>query len=176
MKFNSTRLAVMKLFLLSIPCISSIFLNKQYNTFFSVIQKVTFLKHQGHQYFLCHCYINLQIRLKLLRLSLPVHPFHFPVSFQFASEWATILGLIRGSLVVHSVIVKRRAHSTLRDGWVSVQLTSLLSLSSPPSHSKHVAHCQPASVSSMPYTFLSTCNLWPCAVDDVKVNLNCSAH
>ena len=47
------------------------------------------------------------------------------------------LGLIRGSPVVHPVIVKRRAYITLRDGWVSVQLTFLLSLSSPPSIQHH---------------------------------------
>lgn len=52
----------------------------------------------------------------MLKLSLPVRLFHFPVSFQFANEWAIVLGLIRGSLVVHSVIVKRRAYITLRDG------------------------------------------------------------
>ena len=59
-------------------------------------------------------------------------PFPFSIAFQLASEQATFLGLIRGSLVVHSVIAKHRAHITLRDGWVSVQVTSLLSLSSLP--------------------------------------------
>ena len=47
------------------------------------------------------------------------------------------LSLICGSPVVHSVIVKRRAYITLRDGWVSVQLTFLLSLSSPLSIQHH---------------------------------------
>lgn len=73
-------------------------------------------------------------------------PMLFPVSFQFANVWAASLGLIGGSPVVHSVIVKRRVYVTLRDCWVSVQLTSLLSLSSPPSFN-NVSHCQPAKFS-----------------------------
>lgn len=82
------------------------------------------------------------------------------------------LGLIHGSPVVHSVIAKHRAYITLRDGWVSVQLTSLLSLSSPPSSST-ITHCQQAFFSSELCAFLSACSLQPCAMGDVEVNLFC---
>ena len=79
------------------------------------------------------------------------------------------LSLICGSPVVHSVIVKRRAYITLRDGWVSVQLTFLLSLSSPLSIQHH-HHCQQAFLSSELCAFSSACSLEPCAVRGAEVN------
>lgn len=65
--------------------------------------------------------------------------------------------------------MKRREYITLRDGWVSVQLTSLLSPSSSPSSST-ITHRQQAFLSSELYEFLSACNLWPCAMGEVGMN------
>jgi hypothetical protein len=85
------------------------------------------------------------------------------------------LGLIHGSLVVHSVIVKHGEQITLRDGWVSIQIT-LLSTSSPRHPSLSPPDSKLFSIQCHTY-FLSTLqplalNLWWSHVlgSDAEVN------
>lgn len=62
-------------------------------------------------------------------------------------------------------------HPSWRLGFGSVNLPVIAS--SPPSSST-ITHCQQGFLSSVPHAFLRPCNLWPCAMEDAEVNLNCS--
>lgn len=95
-------------------------------------------------------------------------PFPFSISFQLATEWATFLSLVRGSLAVHSVIVKHRAHITLRDrlGFGSGNLPVIEIISAAIQHHRHL---QPALLRSVTQACLSTRSARPCAMAGAEV-------